>query len=182
MLRVWVRLVIEKHVALSAGDGRQIHLTVHNVVQTETKGATCNHEISAKLIAVSNIIFTHSVCIVHLLPFLFSLVTLMLSPAPSSLLRCSLCIKSTPWFISCVGMIDMSYLWEMRLSDASTGASFLSDQTLHTPFLFALAWLAHRHYQRRNLSHAIMAENKGDEVYCREETGGSKDPCELWLE
>lgn len=151
--------------------------------KTETKDATSNHYISAKIIAVSNIIFTHSFCILHLLCLFSShLSHSCSSPTPSSLLRSSLCIKSTAWFISCVGMIDTSYLWEMCLSDAGTGAFFLSNQTLHTPLLLALVWLAHRHYLRRDLSHAIMAENKGDEVYCREETSGSKGPCELWLE
>lgn len=151
--------------------------------KTETKGATCNHDIAAKIIAVFNIIFTYSFCIVRPLSLFSSHLSYSCSsPALSSLLRSSLCIKSTAWFISCVGMIDMSYLWEMRLSDAGTGAFFLSNQTLHTPLLLTLAWLAHRHYQRRDLSHAIMAENKGDEVYCREGTSGSKDPCELWLE
>lgn len=86
-------------------------------------------------------------------------------------------IRMTELFISCARMIDMSYLWKPCLSSTGVWALLFSRQTAHMALFDALfpdSDLACRRYQRGDLSHAIMAENKGDEVCRIKESKGSK--------
>lgn len=90
-------------------------------------------------------------------------------------------IKMTEQFISCSGMIDMSYLWKPCLSSTGVWApSFFScsrQGTWHfsTPFPPIVIWHADS-IKGGDLSHAIMAENKGDEVCRTKESKRSKGP------
>lgn len=86
-------------------------------------------------------------------------------------------IRMTELFISWARMIDMSYLWKPCVSSTGVWALLFSQQTVHMALfdtLFPDSDLACRRYQRGDLSHAIMAENKGDEVWRTKESKGSK--------
>lgn len=89
-------------------------------------------------------------------------------------------IKLTEQLISCAGMIDTSYLCEACLSSAGALPSlFLRADGTHDGFRHPSAIV--KALSKADLSHAIMAENKGEEVCAREGNRGSKASRELWL-
>lgn len=107
----------------------------------------------------------------------FTMCNTCLSTPTVPLCKAPFTIKMTEQFISCAGMIDMSYLWKPCLSSTGVWALLFSQQTAHMALfdtLFPDSDLACRQYQRGDLSHAIMAENKGDEVCRTKESTGSK--------
>lgn len=107
----------------------------------------------------------------------FTMCNTCLSAPTVPLCKAPFTIKMTEQFVSCARMIDMSYLWKPCLSSTGVWALLFSQQTAHMALfdtLFPDSDLACRRYQRGDLSHAIMAENKGDEVCRTKESKGSK--------